>query len=70
MSDNGLGMGEEVKNRLFTSFFSTKEGKGTGLGLLNTKKIVKEHGGTINIKSQPGKGSTFTIRLPKKDFNG
>ena len=70
VSDNGLGMGEEVKNRLFTSFFSTKEGKGTGLGLLNTKKIVKEHGGTINIKSQPGKGSTFTIRLPKKDFNG
>jgi signal transduction histidine kinase len=63
-------MGEEVKNKLFTSFFSTKEGKGTGLGLLNTKKIVKEHGGTIDIESQPGKGSTFTIRLPKRDFNG
>lgn len=70
VSDNGLGMGEEVKNKLFTSFFSTKEGKGTGLGLLNTKKIVKEHGGTIDIESQPGKGSTFTIRLPKRDFNG
>ncbi|MEA3359496.1 MAG: response regulator [Thermodesulfobacteriota bacterium] len=70
VSDNGLGMGEEVKSKLFTSFFSTKEGKGTGLGLLNTKKIVKEHGGTVDIESQPGKGSTFTIRLPKRDFNG
>ena len=65
VSDNGLGMSEEVKSRLFTSFFSTKEGKGTGIGLLNTKKIVEEHGGTIDIESQPGKGATFRIRIPQ-----
>jgi len=67
VSDNGCGMDEEVKKKLFVSFFSTKEGRGTGLGLLNTQKIVQEHGGTITVNSQPGKGSTFTIRLPYKD---
>jgi len=70
VSDNGLGMGEEVKSKLFTSFFSTKRGKGTGLGLLNTKKVVNEHGGTIDIESNPGKGSTFTITIPKRDLKG
>ena len=67
VSDNGCGMDEEVKKKLFTSFFTTKEGRGTGLGLLNTQKIVQEHGGTITVNSQPGKGSTFTIRLPYRD---
>ena len=67
VSDNGCGMDEEVKKKLFVSFFSTKEGRGTGLGLLNTQKIVQEHGGTITVNSQPGKGSTFTIRLPYRD---
>ena len=66
VSDNGCGMDEEVKGRLFTSFFSTKGGKGTGLGLLVTQKIVKEHGGTIVVKSEKGKGSTFTVRIPIK----
>jgi signal transduction histidine kinase len=68
VSDNGCGMDEEVKNRLFTSFFSTKEGRGTGLGLLITQKLVQEHGGTITVESQPGKGSTFAIRLPYRDI--
>jgi len=67
VSDNGCGMDEEVKKKLFTSFFTTKEGRGTGLGLLNTQKIVQEHDGTITFESQPGKGSTFTIRLPYRD---
>ena len=67
VTDNGCGMDEEVKKKLFTSFFSTKEGRGTGLGLLNTQKIVQEHGGTITVDSEPGKGSTFTIRLPYRD---
>jgi len=67
VSDNGCGMDEEVKKKLFTSFFTTKEGRGTGLGLLNTQKIVQEHGGTITVNSQPGEGSTFTIRLPYRD---
>jgi signal transduction histidine kinase len=68
VSDNGCGMDEEVKKKLFTSFFTSKEGRGTGLGLLNTQKIVQEHGGTITVNSQPGQGSTFTIRLPYKNI--
>jgi len=67
VSDNGCGMDEEVKKKLFTSVFTTKEGRGTGLGLLNTQKIVQEHGGTITVNSQPGQGSTFIIRLPYKN---
>ena len=69
VSDNGCGMDEEVKKKLFTSVFTTKEGRGTGLGLLNTQKIVQEHGGTMTVNSQPGEGSTFTIRLPYKDVD-
>lgn len=67
VSDNGCGMDEEVKDKIFTSFFSTKGGVGTGLGLLVTQKIIKEHGGTISVKSEPEKGSTFTIRLPLEE---
>jgi len=66
--DNGCGMDEEIKERLFTSLFTTKEGRGSGLGLLNAQKIVKGHGGTISVESEPGKGSTFTIRLPYRDM--
>jgi signal transduction histidine kinase len=62
--DNGVGMDDEVINKLFTSLFSTKGGKGTGIGLLVTKKLIQEHNGTIDVTSQPGKGSVFTIRLP------
>jgi signal transduction histidine kinase len=69
VSDNGCGIDQEVKEKLFTSFFTTKEGRGTGLGLLITQKIVKEHGGTIAVDSEPGKGSTFTIRLPYREMS-
>jgi two-component system NtrC family sensor kinase len=62
--DNGCGMNEEIKQNLFTSFFSTKGGKGTGLGLLVTRKLVEEHGGKIGVSSKLGKGSTFVIQLP------
>jgi signal transduction histidine kinase len=57
-------MDEEVKKKLFTTFFSTKEGRGTGLGLLIVQKIIQDHEGTIAVESELGKGSTFTIRLP------
>ncbi len=69
VSDNGCGMDDEVKNQLFSSFFSTKGSKGTGLGLLISQKIVQEHGGLLNAKSEPGKGSTFTMSLPCKRQN-
>lgn len=65
--DNGCGMGEETKNRLFQTFFTTKGSKGTGLGLMIAKKIVDEHEGLIDVSSQEGEGSTFIIRLPEKD---
>jgi two-component system NtrC family sensor kinase len=64
--DNGGGMSDEVKERLFTSFFSTKGGQGTGLGLLVTQKLIREHGGEITFASEEGEGSTFTVRLPYK----
>ncbi len=65
VSDNGCGMDYEVKQKVFTTFFTTKGLGGTGLGLLMTRKIVQEHGGTIELDSEPGVGTTFTIRLPR-----
>ena len=64
VSDNGCGMTEEVKSKLFSSFFSTKGVKGTGLGLLVTAKLVEEHKGTIDVVSAEGEGTTFILRLP------
>ena len=64
ISDNGIGMDEEVIRKLFTSFFSTKGHRGTGLGLMVTRKLIEEHNGSIDVKSKPGKGTTFIVRLP------
>jgi signal transduction histidine kinase len=61
--DNGCGIDLDVKQKIFTTFFTTKGGKGTGLGLLTTRKIVQEHGGQIEVKSNPNEGSTFKIKL-------
>ncbi|MEA3279177.1 MAG: response regulator [Thermodesulfobacteriota bacterium] len=66
--DNGCGMDQEVKDRIFAEFFSTKGNRGTGLGLLVTKKIIDEHKGTMDVESEPGKGTKFSIRLPKQEF--
>ena len=65
VTDNGCGMDQEVTGKVFTTFFTTKGGKGTGLGLLTTRKIVQEHGGRIEIESLIGHGATFGIRLPR-----
>ena len=64
VTDNGCGMSEEVRAKLFSSFFSTKGVKGTGLGLLVTAKLVEEHKGTIDVTSTEGEGTTFSIRFP------
>jgi PAS domain S-box-containing protein len=66
VADNGCGMDYEIKKKIFTTFFTTKGLGGSGLGLLMTKKIVHEHGGKIDLKSDPGKGTTFRIRLPRR----
>ena len=64
--DNGMGMDYNVKNKVFTNFFSTKAtGKGTGLGLLTTRKIVQEHGGTVSFETTEGQGSVFRLEFPR-----
>ena len=64
-SDTGTGIKEKDKGRLFEPFFSTKEvGKGTGLGLSISYGIVQKHQGTIEVKSEAGKGATFIVKLP------
>jgi PAS domain S-box-containing protein len=64
VADNGTGMTQEVQEKLFERFFSTKGPKGTGLGLLVTRKIVDEHGGTISYESAAEEGTTFSIHFP------
>lgn len=66
VSDNGVGMSQEISENLFTKFYSTKGSKGTGLGLVITRKVITEHGGVISVESREGEGSTFTIELPFK----
>lgn len=66
IEDNGTGMSESVRRNIFEEFFSTKGGGGTGLGLAVVEKVVNKHGGRIEVSSEPGLGSTFTIIFPTK----
>ncbi|MBM2815753.1 MAG: domain S-box [Ignavibacteria bacterium] len=66
ISDNGIGMSEETRSKLFSSMFSTKGNSGTGFGLMVVKKIVDEHGGEIYNETKEGIGTTFKIKLPRK----
>ena len=68
VADTGCGMDYEVKQRAFTSFFTTKGAGGTGLGLLLTRKIVQQHGGTVTFESTPGTGTTFRLRFPRANL--
>ncbi len=64
VEDNGMGMDQETREKLFSLFFSSKGIKGTGLGLFISNKIVDKHGGSIGVDSEPGRGAKFEIRLP------
>ena len=70
-TDSGCGIAKEHLSKLFDPFFTTKEtGKGTGLGLAISYGIIQSHGGDIEVESEPGKGSTFRIKLPIEKLNG
>jgi len=65
VEDEGTGMDYEIKQKVFTNFFTTKGSGGTGLGLLLTRKIVQEHGGRLAVESKPGEGSLFRLVFPR-----
>ncbi|RKY71218.1 MAG: hypothetical protein DRP97_02425 [Candidatus Latescibacterota bacterium] len=64
VSDTGIGMSRKIQRRVFDPFFTTKGAKGNGLGLSVVYGIVSRHGGDISVKSKPGVGTTFILRLP------
>jgi len=67
VKDNGPGVAPELQARLFTPFFTTKgPGRGIGLGLTITRRVVQSLGGTIQLSSQPGEGAEFTVRIPRR----
>ena len=66
VTDNCCGMAEEVRGKIFQSFFSTKGPRGAGIGLMITKKTVDAHQGIIEVESEETKGSIFRIKLPEK----
>jgi signal transduction histidine kinase/PAS domain-containing protein len=67
IEDNGVGMNEKTQKQIFEPFFTTKRAKGgTGLGLAIAYRIIEEHGGHISLRSKPGVGSVFTIKIPAR----
>jgi len=65
VEDNGVGMDEETRDKVFTLFFSSK-GTGTGLGLFISDRIATAHGGSVDLESEPGVGTRFVVKLPRK----
>ena len=64
INDNGCGMTETVKTKIFTPFFTTKSKSGTGLGLPICSRMINAHNGKIDVESEPNKGTVFKIALP------
>jgi len=64
--DTGVGIPPEIRDKLSQAFVSTKGSRGTGLGLACSYKIVREHGGSIEVDSEVGQGTTFTVFLPNQ----
>ena len=70
VADNGVGMDQSTRERMFTLFFSSKGSRGTGLGLFIANQIVAQHSGAIAVTSEPGVGSAIAVRLPRGDGAG
>ncbi len=68
ISDNGIGMDQETREKAFSLFFSSKGGEGTGLGLFIANKIITAHGGKIEIESEQRVGSAFKVSIPKRSI--
>ena len=66
VSDTGTGMTEGVRRRIFNPFYTTKGAKGTGLGLSISYMLIKSHNGDIEVRTEPGRGTTFSIKLPSE----
>jgi two-component system, NtrC family, sensor kinase len=67
VEDNGCGIPEKIRERIFDPFFTTKDvGKGSGQGLAISRSIIEKHGGRIELHSEPGQGTCFTLVLPLK----
>ena len=64
--DNGMGVDQETRENMFTLFFSSKGSKGTGLGLFISNQVIEQHGGTIEVDSQPKEGTRFRILMPQR----
>ncbi len=67
VEDNGIGIGDEAKKKLFNVFYSTKGAFGTGFGLLVSHKVATEHGGEISVSSERNKGAKFIVKLPSSN---
>lgn len=70
IKDNGIGMSEEVLQNIFTPFFTTKNERGTGLGMPIVYNIVRDHGGKIDVESKVGQGTNITVKLPVYSLEG
>ena len=70
IADTGAGMTEEVRRRVFDPFFTTKGERGTGLGLSVVYGIIARHGGDVDVQSEVGQGSVFTVRMPNSEAGG
>ena len=65
IEDNGIGMDQETRESMFSLAFTSKGAKGTGLRLFTANKVIEKHRGTIEVKSEPGKGTAYNIRIPR-----
>ena len=68
VEDNGPGIPEDLNNKVFQDFFSSKGTEGTGIGLLVVQKVAEEHGGRVTFESIPGEKTTFTVVIPHADL--